>query len=281
MVSSRQREWVRRVAVALVATAAATATVGPARAASAVFRRTDVPYGAESSEIADLYRPSGTTGRLPAVLIVHGGGWHSGSKEGWRARAEQIAAAGFVVMVPDYELASASTTGFPHQLHELKTAVTWLRANAATQHVDGRHIGALGSSAGGNLAAMLATDAYGPLDGGNRLGAAVTWSAMLDLATQPGLRDAIADYVGCHAGCQDVLEDASPLHHVSGGDTPMELFNSTHELVPLATVRAMDARLTAHAVTHKLIIYSGTQHGVSYGDRAIASTIKFFHTELG
>src|SRR6476620_1302529 len=101
-------------------TAAATATVGPVEAGPAVFQRTDVRYGAESSEIADLYRPSGTTGRLPAVLIVHGGGWHSGSKEGWRARAEQIAAAGFVVMVPDYQLASASTGGFPHQLHQLK-----------------------------------------------------------------------------------------------------------------------------------------------------------------
>lgn len=124
---------------------------------------------------------------------------------------------------------------------------------------------------------MLATDAYGLLESGDRIGAAVTWSAMLDLSTQPGLRNAIADSVGCQVDCQAVLEDASPLHHVSGGDTPMELFNSTRELVPLTTVRAMDARLTAHHVTDKVIVYTGSEHG----DRAMVSTVKFFHTELG
>jgi acetyl esterase/lipase len=197
-------------------------------AASATYRHTDVRYGPESVEVADLYRLSGTIGRLPAILVVHGGGWHSGSKEGWRGR-----------------------------------------------------IGAFGSSAGGNLAAMLASDAYGPLDCRNRVAAAVTWSAMLDLTTQPGLADAMADYVGCRVNCSAVLAAASPLHHVSSDDTPIELFNSTRELVPMTSVRAMDARLTSHHVFHKLIIYTGSEHGVSYGDRAMASTVKFFHDHLG
>jgi hypothetical protein len=51
--------------------------------------------------------------------------------------------------------------------------------------------------------------------------------------------------------------------------------------VPMTAVRAMDARLTASDVYHTLIIYDGSQHGVSYGDRAITSTIKFFRDELG
>jgi acetyl esterase/lipase len=137
------------------------------------------------------------------------------------------------------------------------------------------------TSAGGDLAAMLASNGYEPLDSGNRVAAAVTWSAMFDLTTQPGSAVAIADYVGCRVNRSAVLADASPLNHVSSDDAPIELFNSTRELVPMTAVRAMDARLTSHHVFHKLIIYSGNSHGVSYGERAMASTIKFFHDHLG
>ena len=156
-----------------------------------------------------------------------------------------------------------------------------MRDNAPAYGIDGRHIGALGSSAGGNLVAMLATDAHGPLDSGSRLGAAVTWSAILDLANQPGLTTDIPTYVGCHVNCRSVLDAASPLHHVSGGGTPIEMFNSTHELVPLTSVKAMDAKLTAAQVVHTTVIYDGTTHGTGYADTATPTSIAFLQQHLG
>ena len=68
---------------------------------------------------------------------------------------------------------------------------------------------------------------------------------------------------------------------MSTGDTPIEIFNSTAELVPMSHVRAIDARLTDHHVYHKLVIYSGHEHGVTYGDRAMPATIDFFKQQLG
>jgi acetyl esterase len=237
-------------------------------------------YGAASIEVADVYRSTTATGSQPAVLIVHGGGWHSGSKGGWSGQAEELAEAGFVVVVANYQLATATVGGFPHQLHELKAAIVWMRAQATQLHIDPRRIGAMGSSAGGNLVAMLATDADGPLDSGDRLRAAVTWSAILDLATQPGLTNAIGEYVGCQVDCAAVLDDASPLHHVSTGDTPIELFNSSKELAPLKTVQAMAARLTAHHVDNQVVIYPGSGHGVDYGTQAMPATIAFLQQQL-
>ena len=102
---------------------------------TSIFVQRDLHYGPDPIEVADVYRPSGTTGRLPGVLIVHGGGWHSGSKGGWSTRARELAGAGFVVVVANYQLASATVTGFPHQLHELKQAVTWMRSDAAKLHI--------------------------------------------------------------------------------------------------------------------------------------------------
>jgi acetyl esterase/lipase len=104
---------------------------------------------------------------------------------------------------------------------------------------------------------------------------------MLDLIAQLGLSDAIADYVGCRHDCAAVLADASPVHRVSGCDTPMEIFNSTQELVPMTAVWAMAARLRAHHVSHQLVIYEGAQHGVSYADKAMAATIAYLHEQLG
>jgi acetyl esterase len=259
----------------------ATAATIPTASKSDISVHYNEQYGPEAIEQADVYRSTSVRGWRPAVLIVHGGGWHEGSKGGWNHVAGQLADAGFVVVVANYFLSTPTQSGFPRELHQLKAAIEWMRANSATFGIDGRHIGALGSSAGGNLVAMLATDAYGPLDSGNRLGAAITWSGILDLATQPGLTNDIPQYVGCHVDCRAVLNDASPLHHVSGGDTPIELFNSTHELVPYRTVQAMDAALTASQVVHKLVIYDGSEHGVDYGDQAMPDTIAFLHQQLG
>lgn len=274
--------FARLLGLVLLITASVAYAPHPADAAtsSGVQIKYNLHYGPAAIEVADVYRSDSATGSQPGVLIVHGGGWHSGSKGGWAGRAEQIAAAGFVVVVANYQLATPTTGGFPVQLHELKQAIEWMRSDAATLHIDPVRIGALGSSAGGNLVAMLATDAVGPLDSGDRLRAAVTWSAILDLTTQPGLTDAIPEYVGCQVDCAAVLVDASPLHHVSAGDSPIELFNSTAELVPLATVQAMDARLSAHHIDHKLVIYPGHQHGVDYSAQAMPDTIKFLQQQL-
>ena len=49
-----------------------------------------------------------------------------------------------------------TTPAWPQNLHDCKTAVRWLRQNAKRLHVDPDNSGAIGGSAGGHLAAMLA-----------------------------------------------------------------------------------------------------------------------------
>jgi hypothetical protein len=76
---------------------------------------------------ADVYRPDHAR-VLPAVLMVHGGGWTGGSKEAMRPLAKALAARGWVVVCTSYRLAGQAP--YPAAVHDVKAAVRWLRAQA-------------------------------------------------------------------------------------------------------------------------------------------------------
>ncbi len=100
----------------------------------------------------DLYRPDGD-GPFPAILIVHGGGWESGDRQMERPLAKRLAALGYVTAPADYRLGEAGR--FPTALHDLKSAVRWLREQAREQRIDPDRIAAVGASSGGQLVALL------------------------------------------------------------------------------------------------------------------------------
>lgn len=66
-----------------------------------------------------------------------------------------LAEHGYVVASMTYRVAPTST--FPAPLEDVKSAVRFLRANADRFHIDAKHIGVFGGSAGGYLAAMAGT----------------------------------------------------------------------------------------------------------------------------
>lgn len=73
----------------------------PARKPETVFEtRTDITFSPDNwpqALQADLYLPQGSR-PLPAVLLVHGGGWERRSREDMAWIAEHLASRGFAVM---------------------------------------------------------------------------------------------------------------------------------------------------------------------------------------
>lgn len=115
---------------------------------------------AERKEKADLYLPAATADKKhPALVIIHGGGWTGGIKDAAREIniGTTLAKEGYVCMSIDYLLHDAASDKpcWPQNLHDCKTAVRWLRANADRLKVDVEHIGVIGGSAGGHLASMV------------------------------------------------------------------------------------------------------------------------------
>jgi acetyl esterase/lipase len=99
----------------------------------------------------------------PAALVlwVHGGGWQSGSRAQLPSFALPLLQSGVSLATLDYRLTSqagvfgAEPVTFPAQIHDVKGALRWLRANAAIHHLDPERFGVWGSSTGGHLSALV------------------------------------------------------------------------------------------------------------------------------
>ena len=101
----------------------------------------------------DIIRPKDGATSHPTVLLIHGGGFRAGTKEGYIPLAVKFAQRGYVAATATYRLSPGAQ--FPAAVEDSKAAVRFLRANAAKYGIDPNHIGALGGSAGGHLVLML------------------------------------------------------------------------------------------------------------------------------
>lgn len=90
----------------------------------------------------------------PSVLVIPGGGYEMTSDREAEPIAMQFLAAGFNAFVLRY---SVKPSVFPVALLEAADAMTMIHEHAAEWHVDPDAIAVIGFSAGGHLAANLAT----------------------------------------------------------------------------------------------------------------------------
>jgi acetyl esterase/lipase len=112
----------------------------------------DSPFGKRELH-ADVFLPEGSKGRRPAILMIHGGGWRAGNKSLNTPMALALAAKGFVVVSMEYRLSLEAK--YPAAVHDITTAVLWMRANARQYHIDPIKIAIAGYSAGGQLASLI------------------------------------------------------------------------------------------------------------------------------
>lgn len=119
--------------------------------------------------LLDLVKPAAGDGPFPVLVFIHGGGWNFGGRYEALRHSRLAAEAGYVATTVDYRLTSVldedsqAKYPFPAQIHDVKCAVRWLRANAEEHNIDPDRIGAIGHSSGGHLALMLAL--IDPADG--------------------------------------------------------------------------------------------------------------------
>ncbi len=106
----------------------------------------------------DVYLPEGEApeGGRPGIVVVHGGGWKSGSKDSgqWASLPASYAAKGYVCISVNYRL-TPDGGGFPACIHDVKNAVRWFRAHSQELGLDPDRIGAYGNSAGAHLVSIL------------------------------------------------------------------------------------------------------------------------------
>lgn len=197
----------------------------------------DTPYGKRELHL-DLFRPQ-KKGRLPAMLLIHGGGWRSGDKSLQVPMAERLAVRGFVTVCVEYQLSLEAK--YPAALHNIKAALRWVRANADQFEIDPNRIAISGCSAGGQLA-LLAGLTSGIGDKEGKQGHAGYSSAVQAIIDIDGLVDFMAPMSlnlkratnspdiewlgGSFAEKPEVWRDASPIFWANENSPPVLFINS-------------------------------------------------------
>lgn len=296
------RNRLRSVPTALFAATVLALTIGRL-AADDVIVEPKITYGTGGGKDLqlDLARPAHSTGLLPAIVFIHGGGWRYGDRSAYRHEIEEAAKRGYVAATVSYRLTNPDKSGkpqspFPAQVEDVKCAVRWLRANAEKYHVDPNRIGAAGGSAGGHLSLMLGvTGASTEFEGSgghpgvsSRVQAVVNYFGPTDMAhlhaTSPHaagllvtLLDGTPDKVG------DRYRAASPLTYVSKDSAPtLTLHGTADPVVPPDQATEFDAAMKKAGAEHKLMLLEGEGHGFkeAANHKAQEAMYKFFDEHL-
>jgi len=248
----------------------------------------------------DLYLPSARTTPAPLIVYVHGGGWmgghtrHGGAFENWPQVLASFAARGYVVASVNYRLSDEAIS--PAAAIDVASAVRWLRSNAERFSIDRERVGLWGASAGGQLAAIVATTCDERVSESACMQAVVAWYGVFDfvpLIAKPEPESPPAKYLGCGSGkCPEAqILRASAIRHIDRSDPPFLLIHGTRDqTVPPAQSSNFHAALQARGVRSRLLQIDEVDHSFigstpartrSASLQALQATIEFFDTELG
>lgn len=168
--------------------------------------RTRESYGDLGRQVGEWWVPPGATGRLPTVVLVHGGYWRSSYKLSLEdAVAADLAGRGFLVWNVDYR---PSSKGWPATLTDAALAYEHLAKGQYASQVDLARTAVVGHSAGGHLALWLASRGRVPTGGPG--GAPVLPAPVLVVAQAPVAGLAEGALLGLGGGAVQALLGGTP-----------------------------------------------------------------------
>lgn len=239
-----------------------------------------------------IFDPKGhrPTDRVPAVIFFFGGGWRAGTPGQFLPQCLHLAARGMVAITADYRVLSRQEAAPQDCLVDAKAAVRWVRANSDRLGIDPKRIAVGGGSAGGHLAAAVATvpgfEEGEYLQTSSQPDALVLFNPATVLAAVDGNSDlipaeklaAIKDRTGGRP------EELSPYHHLRQGLPPTIIFHGTDdEAVPFATAELFAASMRDLGNRCELKAYEGQPHGFfnpgrGKGPQRAAATQRYYET---
>jgi acetyl esterase len=93
----------------------------------------------------------------PAIVFFFGGGWSQGTTQQFYAKAEYFASRGLVAFCAEYRVKGKHKTNIDACVEDARSAMRFVRKNAADWGVDPKRLISSGGSSGGHLAACVGT----------------------------------------------------------------------------------------------------------------------------
>lgn len=222
-------------------------------------------YDAER-HILDVYYPRKKTGKsLPVVVFIHGGNWNSGKKDIYWFIGRRLAKQGVVAVIINYRL--APNVQVPAMAHDCARAVQWTAQHIADYGGDPSRIFVMGHSAGGGLAALLATKnqlfTEVGMDKNPVKGAILDDAAGLDMFTYLTKMEYPNDeqYLVPFGKDRAVWRSVSPIYFLDKSSPPMLVYvgGKTYPGIANSSKRFND-KLQELGIRHEYRILDGKKH---------------------
>ena len=245
----------------------------------------------------DLYLPSNpdTSGLL---VFVHGGAWRGGSKDGVPKVFPDNG-----IPTASIEFRQSTEAKFPAQIHDIKAAIRFLRANGATYGYSAEKIVIVGSSSGGHLATLTAVT-YGNAELEGKVGSnlqqssnvqaivdyygATNLTTILAQSTPFGLnmrKPALELLLGSEPDKNmELARLASPVFHVDKTDPPLLIFHGEQDpQMPISQSHELAGAYKKLGLDVQFEVVYGAAHGgdLFYTPERLKLAFDFVKKQLG
>lgn len=192
----------------------------------------------------------------PAIVFYFGGGWKGGDVKQFYAQSEYLASRGMIAICAQYRIGRHGAE--PWQcVEDAKSAIRYVRKNAALLGINPNKIAAGGGSAGGHLAAATATiQDYNCIDDDLSISAIPNALVLFNPVYDNGPNGYGYERV------KEYYKSISPIDNLDGKIPPTIVFMGSHDKhTPIKTTKLYEQRMKANGNYCETIIYEGQKHG--------------------
>ena len=259
----------------------------------------NIPYNSDTlkKHMLDIYLPTNVKGKLPLVILIHGGGWLSNDKYAdigyMKKTVAEIINSGIALASIDYRFSTQAV--FPAQIQDCNRAISFLYDNAEKYGFDKNLFAVMGFSAGGHLASLVGLSKNNNINtffmpGTSKLfyfKAVVDFYGPSELQLFPGSNDEKSPEAlligAAPLNRPDLAKAASPVTYVDKNDPPFLIIHGERdELVSPNQSRLLSAWLNVSGVQNELFIVKDALHfGVMFdSDEVRNKVVNFLRMQL-
>jgi acetyl esterase/lipase len=237
----------------------------------------NIPYNGDTLQkhMLDIYLPANAKGKVPLVILIHGGGWLSNDKYAdmgyMKKTVAEIISSGFAIASIDYRFSTQAV--FPAQMLDCNRAISFLYDNADKYELDINRFALMGFSAGGHLASMVGLSKNNDITSFFMPGTSKSFSfrAVVDfygpaeLILFPGSNDPKSPEAlligAAPLDRPDLAKAASPVTYVDKNDPPFLIIHGEKdELVSPKQSQLLSSWLKVVGVPKELVIVKDAPH---------------------
>ncbi|MFK7899312.1 MAG: alpha/beta hydrolase [Cyclobacteriaceae bacterium] len=212
--------------------------------------------------------------KLTAMVFFFGGGWVAGNTAHFKRQAMYFASRGFVCFLPQYRTKKSHQTTPKESLKDAKSAIRYIKSNSKKYHIDPNKIIASGGSAGGQLAAAVATTIKinGETDDlsiSTIPNALVLFNPVVDNGPGGYGYDRVKDY----------YLDFSPMHNIKKSTPPTLFLLGTKDLlVPVSTAKNYKNKMENEGSRCDVWLFKDQEHAFFNFKESKESNYNYYRT---